>query len=134
MGLIVDGTLCEDVGVFAYIEAGACFVGKFPVAVERGTGKFCVKFFEQRGERCFLRRGACVCGGLAIYSKPPDITDTDAPAVVIETMGARLFKRSAFVYGSIEIDHVVIADIPEAAGEVPAAYVSNGEGFAFRRC
>ena len=97
-------------------------------------GEFGVEFFEQHVYCCFLRLSSSICRGLAIYSKATDIADTDTMAVLANTMRARLFERSPFVYAAITIDHIVISDIAESSCEVPLADLLYGEILARRGC
>ena len=90
--------------------------------------------FKEECDSLLLRHSSSICRGLAIYSKATDIADTDTMAVVTNTMRARLFERSPFVYAAIPIDDVVISDISESSCEVPLADLLHGEILARRGC
>ena len=128
-------SLFEEFLIFCLcIEARTGFVGIFPMAMDCGVRESCVQLLKKADKGCLLRRSSRIFRGLAIYSKATDITDTDTVAVVIDAVRPGLLDGSPCMYGSIAVYHVVIADVTEAAPQMPLAYLLHGEVLALRGC
>lgn len=96
------------------------------MACDLGLGIGCLEVFQEEPEGRLLLRGAGV-GMLAALILAADVADADGVLVVV----LHVFTCKLFVaaLGDVAflVDDPVVADVGEVAGQVPAAYVIDGD-------
>ena len=107
------------------IEARAGFGCKISVSMYGSVGVAIVQILQELHDGYLLRLSSCIFRGLAIYSKTPDITDTDTVCVVFQAVCTGLGDWSPSVHAAVAIDDVMVADILEFPCEVPTPDVRN---------
>ena len=108
------------------VERRACLVGEVAVAVDLRTR---VEFAQVDQQICngrLLGLGAGVLGCLPVLAAAADVDHADAVGVVSGAMCSGDVDVAPWLYAAIEVDDVVVADVGEAALDVPAAYLGDG--------
>ena len=90
------------------------------------------QLLHKRQQGAFLFWSSRVLGSLTICRTTANVADSDGVCVVMKAVCAFLLQFAAKMYASIAVYDVVIADVlPPVAFHMPAAYVFDGEVFAF---
>ena len=116
------------------VEAWASFSSELSVSVYCSKRKAIVQILQELHDGYLLRLSSCIFRGLAIYSKTPDITDTDTVCVVFQAVCTGLGDWSPSVHAAVAIDYVMVADILEFPCEVPTPDVGNSVVAPLRGC
>jgi len=100
--------------------------------MQRCFGELLVQVLQQRSECLLLLRCSGVLGCASVFGAPTDVADAYGMGIVSLAVRSALRERSADVERTIAINHEVIADVAEAALQVPLAYLLHGEVLALR--
>ena len=89
-----------------------------------------LQFTDEGQQRGLLCGGAGVLG-IAVAVKTADIADAYGMGIVAFAVGTGLLEGSARVDSSVEINHVVVADVRELALQMPLADLLHGDVLPF---
>lgn len=103
------------------------------MAVNRSTREALLQFTDEGQQRGLLGGGAGVLG-FALTVETADIADAYGMGIVAFAVGTGFLEGPALVDRTVEINHVVVADVSKIALQMPLADLLNGDVLAFPRC
>lgn len=117
----------------ASIKTGTGFSRKLTVAMDLGSRETGLECGDELAQRMLLCRCACVFGRVAIGGHSSYVAHSDAGGIMARSVGSRQRLGTASMHAAVAVNHPVVANVFEAALQMPLANLRHREVFALGR-